>query len=37
MPEFINEQVDIYQLPPVDLTHKGTEITIGDLHGNAMK
>jgi len=40
MPEFINEQVDIYQLPPVDLTHQGTEgtqITIGDLHGNAMK
>lgn len=40
MPEFINEQVDIYQLPPIDLTHKGTEgteITIGDLHGNAIK
>jgi hypothetical protein len=40
MPKFINEQVDIYQLPSVDLTHKGTEgteITIGDLHGNAMK
>lgn len=40
MPEFINEQVDIYQLPPIDLTHngtEGTEITIGDLHGNAIK
>ncbi|MCL9683732.1 Dot/Icm T4SS effector Wip [Legionella maioricensis] len=38
--EFIKEQVDIYQLPSVDLTHKGTggaQITIGDLHANTMK
>lgn len=38
--EFINEQVDIFQLPVLDVPHKGNtgiQITIGDLHGNAMK
>ena len=38
--EFINEQVDIYQLPSIDVPHKGsagTQVTIGDLHGNAIK
>ena len=38
--EFINEQVDIFQLPNLDVSHKGNagiQITIGDLHGNAMK
>jgi hypothetical protein len=36
----LKENVDIYKLPPVDLAHqgtKGTQITIGDLHANAMK
>ncbi|NDH08693.1 MAG: type IV secretion protein Dot [Gammaproteobacteria bacterium] len=39
--QFIQENdVDIFQLPPLDAAHPGTEgiqITIGDLHGNAMK
>jgi hypothetical protein len=38
--EFIDEQVDIFQLPVLDVPHKGNtgiQITIGDLHGNAMK
>lgn len=38
--ELVNERVNIYELPAVDLAHKGTEgthITIGDLHGNTMK
>lgn len=35
--EFINESVDIYQLPQVDKKYDGaTEITIGDLHANSM-
>lgn len=36
----IEENVDIYQLPEVGNNHKainGSAITIGDLHGNAMK
>jgi hypothetical protein len=33
--QFINERVDIYQLPTADI--KQTDVTIGDLHGNAMK
>lgn len=36
----IKEQVDIYTLPSVDTNHKadaGAQITIGDLHANAMK
>lgn len=38
--ELINEQVDIFELPDLDVEHKesaGIQITIGDLHGNAMK
>ncbi|KTC65192.1 Uncharacterised protein (plasmid) [Legionella adelaidensis] len=38
--EFIREFVDIYQLPSMDVSHKaneGAQVTIGDLHGNAMK
>ncbi|MFZ0218908.1 MAG: Dot/Icm T4SS effector Wip [Candidatus Aquirickettsiella sp.] len=36
--EIINEKVDIYTLPAADLKDKeNSEITIGDLHGNAMK
>lgn len=38
--EYIQEQVDIYQLPVVDVTGKtdlSSQITIGDLHGNAIK
>ncbi len=38
--DLINEQVDIYKLPVVDAQHlgvPGSQITIGDLHGNAMK
>jgi hypothetical protein len=37
MRKLISKQVDIYQFPSVDLIDKGTQITIGDLHGNAMK
>ncbi|WP_367608165.1 Dot/Icm T4SS effector Wip [Legionella sp. W05-934-2] len=39
MPTLIKEQVDIYQLPKVDDTYSkdNSEVTIGDLHGNAMK
>ncbi|MFA5959962.1 MAG: Dot/Icm T4SS effector Wip [Tatlockia sp.] len=38
--KLIEEKVDIYQLPRVDERHKAgekIEITIGDLHGNAIK
>ncbi len=38
--EFIEEEVNIYQFPSIDEVHKrepGIQITIGDLHGNAMK
>lgn len=38
--ELIVEQVDIFQLPALDTRHTGgagTQVTIGDLHGNAMK
>jgi len=38
--ELINEQVDIFKLPAIDESHKGNaeiQVTIGDLHGNAMK
>jgi len=38
--ELMNQEVDIYKLPSLDTQHKGsasTQITIGDLHGNAMK
>lgn len=39
MPKFLREDVDIYQLPTLDSTYGGdnSEVTIGDLHGNAMK
>lgn len=39
MLKLISEQVDIYQMPKADhsLLDKGGEITIGDLHGNAIK
>lgn len=34
----IKEQVDIYQLPEVCyVANENTQVTIGDLHGNAMK
>lgn len=38
--ELINEQVDIFKFPAIDESHKGNaeiQVTIGDLHGNAMK
>ncbi|KTD20668.1 Dot/Icm T4SS effector Wip [Legionella londiniensis] len=38
--QLISESVDIYQLPKADndaLGGKNTNLTIGDLHGNAMK
>lgn len=38
--ELIAEEVDIFDLPALDVDHKGnagTQVTIGDLHGNAMK
>lgn len=38
--ELINENVNIFKFPSVDEEHKGNagnQITIGDLHGNAMK
>lgn len=38
--ELILETVDIFKRPVLDMTHQaqaGTQITIGDLHGNAMK
>lgn len=38
--QLINEQVDIYKLPILDERHKADmniSITIGDLHGNAIK
>lgn len=38
--KLIKEYVNIFQLPALDVTHKanpGIQVTIGDLHGNAMK
>ncbi len=38
--KFINEEVDIFQLPVTDAIYEvvaGGQFTIGDLHGNAMK
>lgn len=33
----VEEEVDIYQIPSVDFRHSEGQITIGDLHGNAIK
>lgn len=38
--QLVKEQADLSKLPTVDSQHRGglgSEITIGDLHGNAMK
>lgn len=38
MPELISiDNVDIYQLPAVENQQKGSQFTMGDLHGNAIK
>jgi hypothetical protein len=38
--KFINDQVDIFEFPVPDDSYRGIagiQVTIGDLHGNAMK